>query len=79
MCQQADLRPAVDEVQLVDCLGLPDATLRPVVDPRKDEVVVEASCCLRHPRRGRAPRFYWHKPTALADDVQTFPRRSPAR
>lgn len=40
----ADLRLAVDEVctRLIRS-ALPDATLRLVVDPRKDEVVVEAS------------------------------------
>jgi serine/threonine-protein kinase RsbW len=69
----ADLRLAVDEV----CTRLirsatPDATLVVVVDPRDDELVVEASAeC--DTREVVAPgSFSWHVLTSLADDVATF-------
>ncbi|WP_025737724.1 anti-sigma factor [Mycobacterium genavense] len=69
----ADLRLAVDEV----CTRLirsatPDATLSVVVDPRDDELVVEASAaCATHDVVSPGS-FSWHVLTSLADDVQTF-------
>lgn len=69
----ADLRLAVDEV----CTRLirsatPDATLTVVVDPRDDELVVEASAaCDTHDVMSPGS-FSWHVLTSLADDVQTF-------
>ncbi|CFR99782.1 anti-sigma factor [Mycobacterium tuberculosis] len=69
----ADLRLAVDEVctRLIRS-ALPDATLRLVVDPRKDEVVVEASAACDTHDVVAPGSFSWHVLTALADDVQTF-------
>lgn len=69
----ADLRLAVDEV----CTRLirsatPGATLNLVVDPREDELVVEASApCDTHDVVAPGS-FSWHVLTSLADDVQTF-------
>lgn len=69
----ADLRLAVDEV----CTRLirsatPDAILNLVVDPRDDELVVEASAaCATHDVVAPGS-FSWHVLTSLADDVQTF-------
>jgi serine/threonine-protein kinase RsbW len=69
----ADLRLAVDEV----CTRLirsatPDATLVVVVDPRDDEVVVEASAACDTHDVVSPGSFSWHVLTSLADDVQTF-------
>jgi serine/threonine-protein kinase RsbW len=69
----ADLRLAVDEV----CTRLirsatPAATLTVVVDPRDDELVVEAfAACNTHDVVAPGS-FSWHVLTSLADDVQTF-------
>jgi serine/threonine-protein kinase RsbW len=69
----ADLRLAVDEV----CTRLirsatPNATLTVVVDPRDDELVVEAfAACDTHDVVAPGS-FSWHVLTSLADDVQTF-------
>jgi serine/threonine-protein kinase RsbW len=74
----ADLRLAVDEV----CTRLirsatPGATLVVVVDPRDDELIVEASAaCDTHDVVVRGS-FSWHVLTSLADDVQTFRGREP--
>jgi serine/threonine-protein kinase RsbW len=69
----ADLRLAVDEV----CTRLirsatPDATLVVVVDPRDDELVVEASAACDTHDVVSPGSFSWHVLTSLADDVQTF-------
>jgi serine/threonine-protein kinase RsbW len=69
----ADLRLAVDEV----CTRLirsatPDATLVVVVDPRDDELVVEASAKCQTYDVVTPGSFSWHVLTSLADDVQTF-------
>jgi anti-sigma regulatory factor (Ser/Thr protein kinase) len=69
----ADLRLAVDEV----CTRLirsatPDATLAIVVDPRDDNLVVEASATCRTYDVVTPGSFSWHVLTSLADDVQTF-------
>src|SRR6201987_3450513 len=69
----ADLRLAVDEV----CTRLirsatPDATLAIVVDPRDDELVVEASATCDNYDVVTPGSFSWHVLTSLADDVQTF-------
>lgn len=69
----ADLRLAVDEV----CTRLirsatPDATLAIVVDPRDDELVVEASTTCDNYDVVTPGSFSWHVLTSLADDVQTF-------
>ncbi|BBY22412.1 hypothetical protein MSTO_26170 [Mycobacterium stomatepiae] len=69
----ADLRLAVDEV----CTRLirsatPDATLRVVVDPKEDELVVEASAACETHDVVSPGSFSWHVLTSLADDVQTF-------
>ncbi|KZS83283.1 anti-sigma factor [Mycobacterium persicum] len=69
----ADLRLAVDEV----CTRLirsatPNATLTLVVDPRDDELVVEASAMCDTHDVVAPGSFSWHVLTSLADDVQTF-------
>src|ERR1700753_1485273 len=68
-----DLRLAVDEV----CTRLirsatPDAILTVVVDPRDDELVVEASATCDNFDVVTPGSFSWHVLTSLADDVQTF-------
>lgn len=69
----ADLRLAVDEM----CTRLirsatPDAALAIVVDPRDDELVVEASATCENYDVVTPGSFSWHVLTSLADDVQTF-------
>src|SRR5579875_2453553 len=69
----ADLRLAVDEV----CTRLirsatPDATLVLVVDPRDDELVVEASATCQTYDVLTPGSFSWHVLTSLTDGVQTF-------
>jgi serine/threonine-protein kinase RsbW len=69
----ADLRLAVDEV----CTRLirsatADATLVVVVDPRENELVVEASAACNTHDVVSPGSFSWHVLTSLADDVQTF-------
>jgi serine/threonine-protein kinase RsbW len=69
----ADLRLAVDEV----CTRLirsatPDATLVVAIDPRDDELVVEASAKCQTYDVVTPGSFSWHVLTSLADDVQTF-------
>jgi serine/threonine-protein kinase RsbW len=69
----ADLRLAVDEV----CTRLirsatADATLVVVVDPRENELVVEASAACDTHEVVSPGSFSWHVLTSLADDVQTF-------
>jgi anti-sigma regulatory factor (Ser/Thr protein kinase) len=69
----ADLRLAVDEVctRLIRSAA-PDATLSIVVDPRDDELVVEASATCKSYDVVTPGSFSWHVLTSLADDVQTF-------
>src|ERR1700758_2771359 len=69
----ADLRLAVDEV----CTRLirsatPDATLAIVVDPRDDELVVEASAACDTHDVVAPGSFSWHVLTWLGGDVHTF-------
>jgi serine/threonine-protein kinase RsbW len=69
----ADLRLAVDEV----CTRLirsatPDAILSVIVDPRENELVVEASAACDTHDVVTPGSFSWHVLTSLADDVQTF-------
>jgi anti-sigma regulatory factor (Ser/Thr protein kinase) len=69
----ADLRLAVDEVctRLIRSAA-PDATLIVVVDPRDDELIVEASAACQTPDVVTPGIFTWHVLTALADKVETF-------
>ena len=69
----ADLRLAVDEVctRLIRS-AIPGATLAIVVDPRDDELVVEASATCDSDDVVTPDSFSWHVLTSLADDVQTF-------
>ena len=69
----ADLRLAVDEV----CTRLirsatPDAMLAIVVDPRDQELVVEASTNCDNYDVVTPGSFSWHVLTSLTDEVQTF-------
>ena len=74
----ADIRLAVDEA----CTGLiraavPGSSLRVVVDPANDAVVIRASArCVVDDSRGSAvvkpDSFSWHVLNSLADDVATF-------
>jgi serine/threonine-protein kinase RsbW len=68
----ADLRLAVDEVctRLIRS-AIPDATLAVVVDPRDDELVVEASTTCDNYDVVTPGSFSWHVLTSLTDDVQT--------
>lgn len=69
----ADLRLAVDEVctRLIRSAA-PDATLAVVVDPRDDEVLVEASAACQTTDVVTPGSFSWHVLTSLTDNVQTF-------
>jgi serine/threonine-protein kinase RsbW len=69
----ADLRLAVDEActRLIRSAA-PDSTLVLVVDPRRNEVVVEASTTCATPDVLSPGSFSWHVLTSLTDDVQTF-------
>lgn len=69
----ADLRLAVDEVctRLIRSAS-PDAMLVVVVDPRDNELVVEASAECQTYDVVAPGSFSWHVLTSLADDVQTF-------
>jgi anti-sigma regulatory factor (Ser/Thr protein kinase) len=69
----ADLRLAVDEVctRLIRS-AIPGATLAIVVDPRDDELVVEASATCDNCDVVTPGSFSWHVLTSLTDDVQTF-------
>jgi serine/threonine-protein kinase RsbW len=69
----ADLRLAVDEVctRLIRSAA-PDATLAIVVDPRDDELVVQASATCDNYDVVTPGSFSWHVLTSLTDDVQTF-------
>jgi serine/threonine-protein kinase RsbW len=69
----SDLRLAVDEVctRLIRSAA-PGATLAVVVDPREDEVVVEASAACQTADVVTPGSFSWHVLTSLTDDVQTF-------
>lgn len=69
----ADLRLAVDEActRLIRCAA-PGATLALVIDPRIDEVVVEASTTCEAEDILSPGSFSWHVLTSLTDDVSTF-------
>ncbi len=69
----ADLRLAVDEVctRLIRSAG-PDGMLAIVVDPRDDELVVQASARCDNYDVVTPGSFSWHVLTSLTDDVQTF-------
>src|SRR5277367_1700676 len=69
----ADLRLAVDEActRLIRS-AVPESTLAVVVDPRDDELVVEASTTCDNYDVVTPGSFSWHVLTSLADDVQTF-------
>jgi serine/threonine-protein kinase RsbW len=69
----ADLRLAVDEActRLIRSAA-PDSTLVLVMDPRRHEVVVEASTTCATPDVLSPGSFSWHVLTSLTDDVQTF-------
>jgi serine/threonine-protein kinase RsbW len=69
----ADLRLAVDEVctRLIRS-AIPDATLAIVVDPRDDEIRIEASAACDTADVVTPGSFSWHVLTSLTDDVQTF-------
>ena len=69
----ADLRLAVDEVctRLIRS-AVPGAMLTIVVDPRDDELQVEASTTCDNGDVVTPGSFSWHVLTSLADDVQTF-------
>ena len=69
----ADLRLAVDEVctRLIRS-AIPDATLAIVVDPRDDELKVEASTTCDNADVVAPGSFSWHVLTSLTDEVQTF-------
>lgn len=74
----ADIRLAVDEA----CTGLiraavPGSSLRVVVDPANDAVVIRASArCAVDDSRGtevvKRDTFSWHVLNSLADEVSTF-------
>lgn len=68
----SDLRLAVDEVctRLIRS-AVPGATLAVVVDPREDEVVVEASAPCRATDVVTPGSFSWHVLTSLTDNVET--------
>lgn len=69
----ADLRLAVDEActRLI-CSATTGATLSLVIDPRDEQLVVQAyTACTTHDVVARGS-FSWHVLTSLADDVQTF-------
>jgi serine/threonine-protein kinase RsbW len=69
----ADLRLAVDEVctRLIRS-AVPGATLEIVIDPRGEELRVEASTTCATEDVVTPGSFSWHVLTSLADDVQTF-------
>lgn len=69
----ADLRLAVDEActRLIRSAAL-DATLVVVIDPRRDEVVVEASTQCDTDDVVTPGSFSWHVLSSLTDDVRTF-------
>lgn len=69
----ADLRLAIDELctQLIRCAA-PDATLRVVIDPKDDDVTIEASAVGDGAEVLTPGSFSWHVLTSLVDDVQTF-------
>jgi serine/threonine-protein kinase RsbW len=69
----ADLRLAVDEActRLIRSAS-PDATLVVVIDPRDDELIVEASASCDSSDVVTPGSFSWHVLSSLTDDVQTF-------
>lgn len=71
----ADLRLAIDELctQLIR-FAAPDATLAVVIEPRDEDVVVQASADCGGVDAMAPGSFSWHVLTSLVDDVQTFHR-----
>ncbi|MGH3633525.1 ATP-binding protein [Mycobacterium sp.] len=69
----ADLRLAVDEMctRLIRSAA-PGATLAVLVDPRDDELIVEASAACENADVVTPGSFSWHVLTSLTDEVQTF-------
>lgn len=69
----ADLRLAIDELctQLIRCAS-PGATLTVVIDPREDDVTIQASAAGDGADVLTPGSFSWHVLTSLVDDVQTF-------
>ena len=69
----ADLRLAVDEActQLIRS-AVPGATLVVVVDPREDDVMVQASTVCDTDDVVAPGSFSWHVLSSLAHDVATF-------
>ncbi len=69
----ADLRLAIDELctQLIRC-ATPDATLLIVIEPREDEVVVQASATCETVDVLSPGSFSWHVLTSLTDEAQVF-------
>ena len=78
----ADLRLAVDEActRLIRS-AVPDSTLVLVVDPRDDEVVVDASTTCKSQDILTPGSFSWHVLSSLTDEVHDLPgrARSPRR
>jgi len=69
----ADLRLAIDELctQLIRSAA-PGAMLTVVIDPREDDVVVQASAAGDGAGVLNPESFSWHVLTSLVDGVQTF-------
>jgi anti-sigma regulatory factor (Ser/Thr protein kinase) len=69
----SDLRLAIDELctQLIRS-ATPDATLVVVIEPRDDEVVVQASAACSTFDAMAPGSFSWHVLTTLTDDAQSF-------
>jgi serine/threonine-protein kinase RsbW len=69
----ADLRLAVDEActRLIRS-AVPDSTLRLVVEPRDDAVVINASTTCKSPDILAPGSFSWHVLSSLTDEVHTF-------
>ncbi|HET9875601.1 MAG TPA: anti-sigma factor [Mycobacterium sp.] len=69
----ADLRLAIDELctQLIRS-ATPDATLLVIVEPRDDDLVVQASTVCQTSDVLTPGSFSWHVLTSLADDAQIF-------
>lgn len=69
----ADLRLAIDELctQLIRSAA-PDAMLTVVVDPRDDDVTIQASAAGDGAGALTPGSFSWHVLTSLVDEVQTF-------
>lgn len=69
----ADIRLAIDELctQLIRCATL-DATLVVAVDPRDDDLIIQASAACGTSDVIAPDSFSWHVLTSLVDDVKVF-------